>query len=315
MLVSVIIPNYNHEIFLAQRIESVLQQTYRNFELIILDDASTDNSGEIIEKYRGHDEVTHIVYNAKNSGSTFRQWQKGIALAAGKYIWLAESDDIAEPGFLEACMEKMETDPSLVLVYTNSKIVDERGEVLHKDLSFWYEDISAERWANDFINEGRAEIREALSLKNTIPNASAVVFKKNFFTEALGFRFCGDWIFWIKLLEGGNLAFISEPLNQFRTHVNTTRYSENSVEKSRRFLKERAIILNYLERKNLIERRSFRLKRAQIIYDWKHLFTITDIIKKDFYIPFKSAAVFGEFIFFKAANGCKRVASLFSKTF
>lgn len=68
--VSVIIPNYNHSSYLKERIDSILNQTFQNFEVIILDDCSTDNSKEIIELYRDHTKVSHIVYNEKNSGST-----------------------------------------------------------------------------------------------------------------------------------------------------------------------------------------------------------------------------------------------------
>ena len=94
-MVSVIIPNYNHAPFLKERIDSVLNQTYDNFEVIILDDKSTDNSKEVIANYRGHSKISHIVYNEENSGSTFKQWQKGFSLAKGDYIWIAESDDVA----------------------------------------------------------------------------------------------------------------------------------------------------------------------------------------------------------------------------
>lgn len=79
--VSVIVPNYNHSAFLKERIDTILQQTYQDFELIILDDCSTDNSVSIIESYRNNEHVTHIVLNEQNSGSTFLQWDKGVSLA------------------------------------------------------------------------------------------------------------------------------------------------------------------------------------------------------------------------------------------
>src|SRR6187431_17527 len=94
--VSVIIPNYNHADFLMQRIVSILNQTYQDFELIILDDCSSDKSREIIEHYRTHPKVSHIVYNAENSGSTFKQWKLGLDYAKGDWIWIAESDDYCE---------------------------------------------------------------------------------------------------------------------------------------------------------------------------------------------------------------------------
>ena len=102
-LVSVIIPNYCHARYLDQRIQSVLNQTYRNFEVIILDDCSPDDgaSRAVIEKYRDNPHVSHIVYNTENSGSPFRQWNKGFGLAKGELIWIAESDDYADERFLE----------------------------------------------------------------------------------------------------------------------------------------------------------------------------------------------------------------------
>ena len=75
-LVSIIVPNYNHARFLTERFESILSQTYHNFELIILDDCSTDNSCEVIERYRENPHVSQIVYNEKNCGNTFEQWMK-----------------------------------------------------------------------------------------------------------------------------------------------------------------------------------------------------------------------------------------------
>ncbi|MDR1783951.1 MAG: glycosyltransferase, partial [Dysgonamonadaceae bacterium] len=98
--VSVILPNYNHARFLEQRIQSIVDQTFQEFELIILDDCSTDDSRGIIENYRDNPKVSQIIYNEQNSGSTFKQWIKGINAAKGEYIWLAESDDWAENDFL-----------------------------------------------------------------------------------------------------------------------------------------------------------------------------------------------------------------------
>ncbi len=72
-MVSVILPNYNHAAYLRQRIESILNQTYQDFELIILDDCSPDNSKDVIEEYRNNSHISHIVYNETNSGYTLKQ--------------------------------------------------------------------------------------------------------------------------------------------------------------------------------------------------------------------------------------------------
>ena len=106
-MVSVIIPNFNHSLYLEQRIHSVLNQTYQNFEIIFLDDFSNDNSREIIESYRNNVKVTHISYNDKNSDSPFCQWHKGISLSKGDYIWIAESDDVSDLFFLEKIIKNI----------------------------------------------------------------------------------------------------------------------------------------------------------------------------------------------------------------
>lgn len=97
--VSVIIPNYNYARFLQQRIESVLAQTYTDYEIILLDDASTDDSVSILNHYKTNSRVAHLEINSVNTGSPFAQWQKGISLSRGKYIWIAESDDAADASF------------------------------------------------------------------------------------------------------------------------------------------------------------------------------------------------------------------------
>src|SRR5688572_4442057 len=104
-LVSVIIPNYNHAEYLRNRIDSVLNQTFQDIEVILLDDYSADRSLEILREYSDHPKVSHIVANDANSGSTFRQWEKGIDLAIGDWVWIAESDDWCETTFLESVLE------------------------------------------------------------------------------------------------------------------------------------------------------------------------------------------------------------------
>ena len=99
--ISIIIPNYNHAKYLPQRLESVYNQTYQDFEVILLDDCSNDDSVTILNTYAKHLKTSHVVFNDKNSGNTFTQWAKGIALAKGDFIWIAESDDVADLSFLE----------------------------------------------------------------------------------------------------------------------------------------------------------------------------------------------------------------------
>lgn len=113
-LVSIIVPNYNHAAFLSERLRSILSQTFQNFELIVLDDASTDDSLAVIrEQLQDH---PHLVFcNATNSGQPCSQWLSGIKKASGRYIWIAESDDSCSPKFLERMVSHLEQGNVLVL--------------------------------------------------------------------------------------------------------------------------------------------------------------------------------------------------------
>lgn len=119
-LVSVIIPNYCHARYLDERIQSVLNQTYTNFEVIILDDCSPDNgaSKEVIERYRSNPHISQIVYNEQNSGSPFKQWNKGFGLAKGEFIWIAESDDSCDEVLLESLVGRLMENSNAVVAFS-----------------------------------------------------------------------------------------------------------------------------------------------------------------------------------------------------
>src|SRR5256884_5552042 len=121
--VSVIVPNYNHAPYLRERLESILTQTYKDFELLILDDGSTDDSYQIIARYERRARV-RVLVNSTNSGSAFSQWNRGISLARGEYVWIAESDDSADPHFLEMLIPVLDETPSLGIAYCQSHLIN-----------------------------------------------------------------------------------------------------------------------------------------------------------------------------------------------
>ena len=274
-MVSIIIPNYNHASFLQQRIETVLAQTYADFEVILLDDCSTDDSRQLIERYQHHPKVSHLIYNESNSGNTFQQWKKGIALAKGDWIWIAESDDYAHPDFLARLMQNTAKSEAVVLSYCQSNQVDENDRFLGTMIS-WTDDIDANHWLADYINEGRNETLHYLSAKNTIPNASAVIFKKSAYLRVsdahLQMRYCGDWLLWIQLLQTGHITYTAQPLNFFRKHSHTTRTMDSFVKFKKR-LEEEYEMLQYIRQNIGLSNTDFskRLKRITTLYS--HVFT------------------------------------------
>jgi glycosyltransferase involved in cell wall biosynthesis len=267
MKVSVIIPNYNHAPFLKKRIDSVLEQTYQNFEIIILDDCSTDNSRDIIEQYAKHEKVSQIVFNDKNSGSPFTQWQKGFALSIGDYIWIAESDDWAENKFLEILVDKLNKNQSIGLAYCQSNIVDSVGSFIRSNKS-WTDDINKRKWRKSYSNRGFDEIKSALCYKNTIPNASAVLLKKelllNDFTFPVNMKMAGDWFCWIQILKKTNILYVPLCLNNFRSTLSSTR-NHSTFAKIVIRINEEIMILNHLLEEHIITQNTYKIRLKGII--------------------------------------------------
>lgn len=274
-LISVIIPNYNHANYLDERIQSVLNQTYQNLELIILDDKSTDNSLEVINKYRDNPHVSQIVVNEHNSGSAFKQWHRGIELAKGELIWIAESDDYCSPNFLEVLVNNHIASNS-VFTFCKSKLVDEGGNKLR-------ENHQMSRAKGDIVLSGRQFISEYLGFSNEVQNASCAIFNKS---EALSvdkdymdFKGAGDWLFWLELAEKDNVCYINQELNNYRLHNNTTsKVVKNGVE-----FHEMKTIYERLRNKGLLSEKDFKKCRQNNLQLIKSLDEIPQEVKSELY--------------------------------
>src|SRR6516225_1429789 len=132
--VTVVIPSYNHGRFLPRRFETILGQTYRDYEILFLDDGSTDDSLAVLERYKGLPNLRAFI-NRTNGGSVFKQWNRGVRAARGEYVWLAESDDASDPRFLQTLVELLDAHPRVGLAYCNSRYIDELdrpGEALSR---------------------------------------------------------------------------------------------------------------------------------------------------------------------------------------
>ena len=179
-MVSVIIPNYNHAKYLDERIHSVLNQTYQDFEVIILDDCSTDNSLEIINKYKDNPHISQIIVNEQNSGSPFKQWKKGILLAKGEVIWIAESDDTCETTFLEKLL-KTRQETNSVLVFCHSILINEYGIIGENS---WQDILN-----KSFTIEGKVS-RTCFTIEGRITERSIVQGNRQQYAAQL----CGDFL-------------------------------------------------------------------------------------------------------------------------
>src|ERR1039457_6122850 len=148
--VSIVVPNYNHARYLRRRVESVLRQTFQDFEVILLDDCSPDDSRSILQEY-ADDPRIRIEFNEVNSGSPFKQWNKGVRLAQGSYVWIAESDDYADERLLERLVAVLEKEPEAAFAYCRSWLVsaDDRLDGF-SDVSY-YAHLNTTRWTADYF--------------------------------------------------------------------------------------------------------------------------------------------------------------------
>lgn len=223
--VSVIVPNYNYARFLDQRIASILNQTYTNYELILLDDASTDNSAEILKKYQDNPHISQIIINEHNSGSPFKQWMKGISLAKGEWIWIAEADDLCEPTFLETCMRYIEMDKgNTSICNVGSVYINSKGKNINRAVQTWEKN---EKQVSAISFDGKKFAEFILYWSNKVPNASGVVFRKEYALRIQDptwttMRYCGDWLFWFEMVLQGNAIQVYKILNYFRIHNSQT---------------------------------------------------------------------------------------------
>jgi len=222
--VSVIVPNYNHAPYLRQRIDSILAQTFQDFELILLDDASTDDSRSILISYSDNPHVSAVHFNEKNSGSTFKQWNKGVRLARGEYIWIAESDDYADPHLLGRMVPILDSKPQVVYASCRSWQVDAEGKVAG------YADSGApqrSRHEHGTETDGHEECRNHFIHANPALNASSVLFRRTVYDQVGGadetLRICGDRKLWAAMALTGRLEYLNEPLNYYRAHDATVR--------------------------------------------------------------------------------------------
>ena len=254
--VSIIIPNYNHSAYLKQRIDSVLNQTYRDFEVIILDDCSCDNSREIIEQYRHHEKIIDIIYNTENSGSTFKQWDKGIRLAEGEYVWLAESDDWCEANLLETIIDGLEKDKNCVVGYCQSYCVTQDNAIKFQ---------SGHSRLTDYV-EGKKFIEEYLLPRNPIFNAGMAVWRRDIYNKIskdyINYFIIGDYYFWIEICKWGTVFISGKLLNYFRTHEKNVSF--NAIKNGKLYIEQIPFLKHIMDR-NLISKEDYS-KTLQPLY-------------------------------------------------
>lgn len=225
--VSVIIPNYNYEKFMLPRIYSILAQTEKINELIILDDCSKDNSRELLDKIV--DKISPYipvqkVYNTENSGCAFKQWKKGFALANSEYVWIAEADDCCDKTLLENIIRPIKTNKNIYISYADTAFINAWDKIILPTIKPEIDIMKTGHWDADFVDNGLEEIEKYTFLNCIIANVSSCIIKKDnyddIFEKIIEYKQAGDWLFYVSVMKKGDIAFYNKPLNYYRLHGN-----------------------------------------------------------------------------------------------
>jgi len=241
--ISVIVPNYNHVRFLTKRLKSIISQSRVPDEIIFLDDASEDNSVEVAQRILAQSTISHsVVVNDNNSGNVFKQWTKGLSLATGNLIWIAESDDDADSEFLARIEQAFERE-DVLLAYGHIRYVNSDGSP-NSDLDSYYNELTGD-WSRSHLTTSFQTFGDSFAIKNVVPNVSGAVFRKPYLSPSeierlTAYRYAGDWYFYALVARGGSIAYCHEAKSFFRKHSGSV--SGQMVFSERHILERRMIL-------------------------------------------------------------------------
>lgn len=236
--ISVIIPLYNHEKFIKESISSVLKQTIADFELIIINDGSVDNSEEIVRKV--NDE--RIRYVTQPNSGAHKTINRGIEISRGQYISILNSDDVYLPDRLEKCLNVFENDPASDAVFSGINHIDEDGKSLKITIG------AEENWEKHNLEssfKGQNNLTWDLLAGNFLKTTSNLFCRKQCFEKVGLFRnlrYTHDYDFFLRLSSVCNTAIIEEPLLKYRSHpANTLKEGQAAID-----LESAVVILDFL---------------------------------------------------------------------
>ncbi|OGO23189.1 MAG: hypothetical protein A2144_11180 [Chloroflexi bacterium RBG_16_50_9] len=230
--VSVITPTYNRAHLISQSIQSVLNQTFSDFEIIIVDDGSTDNTREVLDSFKD----PRIKYTWQENGGPSVARNTGIKASSGDYIVFLDSDDVLVRNALEKGVRVLDAHPEVGFSYGQAYLMDERGRVFgfrkHRD-------------RGSHILNGIEEIRKAIVNGNHIPTST--IMARRSCLEEVGtfddaFRYGSeDFDLLVRLARLHSVAYIAEPLIKYRVHIASISCGRRlaEMERSIRFLLER----------------------------------------------------------------------------
>jgi glycosyltransferase involved in cell wall biosynthesis len=313
--VSVCMPNFNSARYLSEAIESVIKQSYTDFEFLIIDDCSTDESLEIINKYAEKDPRIVVRVNDINVGQA-KNLNLCLKYARGDYIKFVFSDDMLfSADAIKRMVDVLDADDDVALVSSARYSIDD-ASTIRRILSEYSEDVKC---------EGRDVIRDCLfTQKNKIGEPTVVMFRERLAKRGFNEKYNQnvDWEMWFHILEQGEFVYLNEPLCSFRTHSN--QQTMLNVEKQIHLMEPFYLLQDY-ENKSYIN--LSKLQRMYMCYlpafeIWKfykkyHKITMRSAFEKvhRHYGLFKFIFLYPMYKLYKAHLSVKRRISRLSKRY
>jgi glycosyltransferase involved in cell wall biosynthesis len=228
--VSVILPNYNYARYLKECLRSILRQSFDDFDLLYVDDASTDASNAIVETFRENPKL-RVQTHATNSGTVYRRWNEAAREAKGDWLWFPNADDAIRPNFLRELLALADAHPRVAVVHARNMRMDAGGRIVGDGWAGQPELVG--RLRRDYVAAGHEEVLY-LSGGCYLTSASALILRRDAFQAAGGFDErlwgCADYDLYLRILHQHDIAYRAEPLAYYRIHgENTTTSTRNVV--------------------------------------------------------------------------------------
>lgn len=208
-LVSVCIPTYNNEDTIEETVSSVLRQTWKNLELVIVDDGSSDRTCELVTELAAEDKRIRLYRNGKNLGMA-GNWNRCLSLCRGDYLKLLCGDDLIHETLLEREVELMERYPEALLVQTDTRFIDIHG----KTTGFY------RRYRKSGLVDGKEICRFSVFTRDYLGAPLANLIRRSAYEASGGFDssfvYIIDYDFYMKIACSGMVYILHEPLNSFR---------------------------------------------------------------------------------------------------
>lgn len=263
-LVSVVVASYNHVEYLEQRIDSLINQTYQDIEILVIDDCSPDNSIDMLRRYEAHPKVKLII--REENGGWVAVSNQGVEMSVGEFVIFANCDDACDPRMIERLVEASRLYPTSGVAFCRSLMIDEQSRVFGDDYEI-REKLFRERCVCDtFIS--RDEMYRFLLHSCVIPNLSAALIRRSCFDSAGAFTpdylACSDWDLFFRMANDFDFCYVAEPLNRFRQHATTIRSATKGRITYDEFFR---LLLSEIRRDKLSSLERFRF-RLHVMYLW-----------------------------------------------